>query len=599
VSADLSWRYDGQTEMHNELRRVVDRIPELIWTATPDGRAEFVNRRWSEYTGLSLEQARGLGWHAAILPEDLPRLEDCWNSAAASAGPPEIEVRIRRADGVYRWFLFRSVPLGEAFGKVVEWYVTTTDIDDRKRVEEALRASEENVRLIVDSIPGLVFTTTPEGEVEFVNRQLRDYFGIPLEGVKRWTTGGVVHPDDLPEVIAEWTQAVEMGTDYTHENRLRRADGVYRWFHARTIPRRNEEGRILRWYSLLTDIEELKRLKDRLHDENLSLREQIDRGFMFEEIVGASPALQGVVANIVSVAATDSTVLIMGETGTGKELIARAIHKRSPRRAQAFVTVHCAAIPTSLIASELFGHEKGAFTGALQRRQGRFELAHSGTIFLDEVGELPAETQVALLRVLQEKQFERVGSARPIPTDARVIAASNRDLQQAIAEGSFRADLFYRLNVFPIEVPPLRERRSDIRLLIDYFVKRYSEKARKQIRKIDKKTLKLCEAYDWPGNVRELQNIIERAVILCTGDTFWIDEACLSIRAAPSAESSSGLGETLQNREREIIEAALAKSRGRVAGPNGAAARLGIPRSTLDWKIKQLKINRYKYTSDA
>jgi formate hydrogenlyase transcriptional activator len=584
-------------EMHSELRRVVDTISELIWTAAADGRAEFVNRRWSEYTGLTLEQALAFGWHAAIWPEDLPRLAEYWESlAAADAGAREIEARIRRADGVYRWFLFRCSPLSEA---PVEWYVTTTDIDDRKQAEEALRASEESFRLLVDSIPGLVFTTTPEGAVEFVNRQLREYFGIPLEEVKRWTTGSVVHPDDLPEVIAKWTHAVETGQDYTHENRLRRADGVYRWFHASTLPRRNEEGRIVRWYSLLTDIEELKRLKDRLHEENLALREQIDREFMFEEIVGASPALQTVLTNIVKVAPTDSTVLIMGETGTGKELIARAIHKRSPRAAHPFITVHCAAVPTSLIASELFGHEKGAFTGALQRRQGRFELASSGSIFLDEIGELPAETQVALLRVIQERQFERVGSTRPIAADVRIIAATNKDLLTAISDGSFRADLFYRLNVFPIEVPPLRQRKSDIPLLVEYYVRRYAAKARKHIRKIDKKTLKLCESYDWPGNIRELQNIIERSVILCGGDTLWIDEAWLSNPGAPRLEPSARLTETLEDREKEIIEAALAQSKGRVAGPNGAAARLGIPRSTLDWKIRNLKINRHKFAADS
>ena len=582
--------------MHSELRRVVDTISELIWTAAAGGNAQFLNRRWCEYTGLTLEQARGLGWHAAIWPEDLSRLAEYWDSIAQSgSGSREIEVRMRRADGVYRWFLFRCSPLSEPSGKVTEWYVTTTDIDDRKRAEEALRASEESFRLIVDSIPGLVFTTTPEGEVEFVNRQLLEYFGIAEDEVKRWTTGSVVHPDDLPEVIAKWTHAVKEGQDYTHENRLRRADGVYRWFHARTIPRRNEEGLILRWYSLLTDIEELKRLKDRLHEENLALREQIEREFMFEEIVGASPALLAVLANVVKVAPTDSTVLIMGETGTGKELIARAIHRRSQRAAHPFITVHCAAVPTSLIASELFGHEKGAFTGALQRRQGRFELANSGSIFLDEVGELPAETQVALLRVLQERQFERVGSTRPIACDVRVIAATNRDLQTAIADGTFRADLFYRLNVFPIEVPPLRQRKGDIPLLVEYFVRRYANKARKHISKIDKKTLKLCESYDWPGNIRELQNIIERSVILCDGDTFWIDEAWLSNRAAPRLEPSVRLSETLEDREKEIIEAALAESKGRVAGPNGAAARLGIPRSTLDWKIRNLKINRQKF----
>src|ERR1700720_3729755 len=299
--------------------------------------------------------------------------------------------------------------------------------------------------------------------------------------------------------------------------------------------------------------EEIKRLKDRLHDENVVLREQIDQVFMFEEIVGSSPALKTVLSSIVKVAPTDSTVLITGETGTGKELIARAIHKGSQRSGHAFISVNCASMPSSLIASELFGHEKGAFTGAVQRRQGRFELAHSGTIFLDEVGDLPAETQIALLRVLQERQFERVGGNRILTTDVRVIAATNRDLTAAIAAGAFRADLFYRLNVFPIEVPPLRKRKEDIPMLVEYFVKRYAEKVGKQICKIDNKTLERCQSYAWPGNIRELQNIVERSVILGSGDTFWIDKAWLASQDATRQELPGPLPDTLQNREREII----------------------------------------------
>jgi transcriptional regulator with GAF, ATPase, and Fis domain len=343
--------------------------------------------------------------------------------------------------------------------------------------------------------------------------------------------------------------------------------------------------------------EEIKRLKDRLHDENLALREQIDQVFMFEEIVGSSPALQTVLSSIVKVAPTDSTVLITGETGTGKELIARAIHKHSQRSGQAFISVNCASIPSSLIASELFGHEKGAFTGAVQRRQGRFELAHSGTIFLDEVGDLPAETQIALLRVLQERQFERVGGNRIIPTDVRVIAATNRDLTAAIAAGTFRSDLFYRLNVFPIEVPPLRNRREDIPMLVEYFVKRYAEKAGKQIRKIDRNTLEQCQSYPWPGNIRELQNIVERSVILSSGDTFWIEKAWLAGPEAARQELPGPLPDTLQNQERKIIETALAESKGKVSGPEGAAAKLGIPRSTLETKIKQLGIKKHRFIS--
>jgi transcriptional regulator with GAF, ATPase, and Fis domain len=344
--------------------------------------------------------------------------------------------------------------------------------------------------------------------------------------------------------------------------------------------------------------EEIRRLKDQLHDENLALREQIDQTFMFEEIVGSSPALQTVLSSIVKVAPTDSTVLITGETGTGKELIARAIHKHSHRSGQAFISVNCASIPASLIASELFGHEKGAFTGAAQRRQGRFELAHAGTIFLDEVGELPTETRIALLRVLQERQFERVGGTQVLSTDVRVIAATNRDLMAAIAAGTFRADLFYRLNVFPIEVPPLRNRREDIPMLVEYFVKRYAEKTGKQIRNIDQNTLEQCQAYFWPGNIRELQNIVERSVILCAGDTFWIEKAWLTSAQLPRAELAGPLPDTLQNQERKMIETALGECKGKVAGPRGAAAKLGIPRSTLDTKIKQLGINKYRFVSE-
>jgi formate hydrogenlyase transcriptional activator len=472
---------------------------------------------------------------------------------------------------------------------------------------EKIKTNQESLRLIVDSIPGQIAVMTAGGEVELVNRQILEYFGKTTEELQNWATNNSFHPDDILRTIDAWKRALKTGQPFDFENRGRRADGVYRWFHVRANPLRDADGRIVRWYILATDIddrkrsegelgkafEEIKRLKDRLHDENLALREQIDQVSMFEEIVGSSPALKTVLSSIVKVAPTDSTVLIAGETGTGKELIARAIHKASQRAGHPFITVNCAAIPSSLIASELFGHEKGAFTGAMQRRQGRFELAHSGTIFLDEIGELPAETQIALLRVLQERQFERVGGNRVIPVDVRIIAATTRDLPAAITSGTFRADLFYRLNVFPIDVPPLRQRKEDIPMLVEYFVKRYAEKARKGISKIDKNTLKLCQSYHWPGNIRELQNIVGRSVILCTGDTFWIDEAWLSSQNASRRALSHLLTENLHNYEKELIEAALAESNGIVAGPNGAAVKLGIPRSTLDLKIKQLNIRKH------
>jgi formate hydrogenlyase transcriptional activator len=286
-----------------------------------------------------------------------------------------------------------------------------------------------------------------------------------------------VHPDDLPQVVAAWRHSVEAGDPYDVDHRLRRADGVYRWFHARGLSLRDDKGSIVRWYILLTDIDDRVRAEEKLRSENVALREEIDKASMFEQIVGTSPPLRKVLTRLSKVAPTDSTVLITGETGTGKELVARAIHRRSRRCARAFVSVNCASIPRDLIASELFGHEKGAFTGATQRRIGRFELAEGGTIFLDEVGELPPETQIALLRVLQEREFERVGATGSIRTDVRVIAATNRDLEAAIAAGTFRSDLFYRLNVFPIEVPSLHERREDIPLLVEYFIDRFARQA--------------------------------------------------------------------------------------------------------------------------
>jgi formate hydrogenlyase transcriptional activator len=378
--------------------------------------------------------------------------------------------------------------------------------------------------------------------------------------------------------------------------RLRGKDGKYRWFLSRRNPLRDEHGRLTRWYTAATDIEDRKAAEQRLKDENVSLREEIDRASMFEEIVGTSAPLKKVVSRISKVAPTDSGVLITGETGTGKELVARAIHRRSRRSSYPFVSVNCAVIPRDLIASELFGHEKGSFTGAIQRRLGRFELAEKGTIFLDEIGELPAETQIALLRVLQEHEFERVGGTESIRTNVRVIAATNRDLESAIASGTFRSDLFYRLNVFPIEMPPLRKRKEDIPLLVAYFLNHYARKAGRRFTAVDKMSLDLLQSYAWPGNIRELQNVIERSVIISETETFSVDESWLS-RQPPSTdlEIRPGLFNRPPAEEKAVIEAALRECEGRVYGPSGAAARLGMPRTTLESKIKSLKINKNRF----
>jgi len=337
-----------------------------------------------------------------------------------------------------------------------------------------------------------------------------------------------------------------------------------------------------------------------LKHESVTLPEEIDKGAMCDEIVGSSGALQKVLSLVSKVAPTDATVLITGETGTGKELVARAIHRRSRRSSRAFVSVNCAAIPRDLIASELFGHEKGSFTGALQRRLGRFELAAGGTIFLDEVGELPIETQIALLRVLQEHEFERVGGTRSIQTNVRVIAATNRNLQAAIGAGTFRSDLFYRLNVFPIEMPSLRERREDIPSLVEYFIDRYAKKLGKNIRGVSSRTLELFQSCPWPGNIRELQNVIERSVIMCETQNFSVDETWLPRQPlASDCQSQSDFSQKLAAQEKEMIEAALSESRGQVFGPSGAAAILGMPRSTVESKIRSLKINKNRFKNFA
>jgi len=428
-----------------------------------------------------------------------------------------------------------------------------------------------------------------------------------LSTIDRMYSG--IHPDDRSRVRNNYEAAQRQKGEFDAEYRIVLSDGTIKHLHTIGHPVLNEFGDVVEYIGTGMDVteqrqaqaaleqafDEIKRLKDRLQDENLALREEIDQASMFEEIVGASAALKTVLSHVIKVAPTDSTVLISGETGTGKELIARAIHKHSRRADRAFVSLNCAATPPSLIASELFGHEKGAFTGAVQQRRGRFELAHSGTIFLDEIGEIPMDTQVVLLRVLQERQIERVGGSRAIPVDVRVIAASNRDLPAAIAAGTFRSDLFYRLNVFPIHVPALRQRPDDIPILVEYFVKRFAEKMAKRIRRIEKRTLELCERYQWPGNIRELQNIVERSVVLCSGETFSIDEAWLSSQSPLRPDGSSPLPHALQGQEKEMIEAALAKSQGKVAGPRGAAAKLGIPPSTLESKIKQLKIEKSKF----
>ena len=566
--------------MQNELtlRQIVDGISAPLAVMTPDGALEIVNRPILEYFGKTAEELKEWTNTDAVHSDDLPRVVSAWRQSIESGQPFTDEHRQRRSDGVYRWFHVQGLPVRDSDGRIVHWYVLQTDIDERRRAEEALRESERELRQLVDSVPGMIAVGDSTGELAYANKRLLDFLGMTIEELSA-SVLQPIHPDDREMMGHEWLRCQAVGQSMDVVQRLMRFDGVYRWVHVHVDPLRDEGGRIVRWYGLHTDIDdqrraeqkvrqserELRQILDltplhitefgpdgsrlymnraaldfhgltleewqsaelhtlfhpedaervtheqlcsfqnvsafetevrlrgkdgecrwflvrfrpvldeqgrltrwyaasadiddrkqaeqRLHNENVALREEIDSASMFEEIVGTSAPLQTVLLRVAKVALADSTVLISGETGTGKELVARAIHRRSRRSSRAFVSVNCGAIPRDLIASELFGHEKGAFTGATQRRLGRFELAEGGTIFLDEIGELPAETQIALLRVLQEHAFERLGSAVSIRTNVRVIAATNRDLEAAVAAGTFRSDLFYRLMSFLSRCP--------------------------------------------------------------------------------------------------------------------------------------------------
>ena len=572
---------------------------------------------WSEETLRIFEYDRTTKPTMGLLlqrvhPEDVALVKQTIERASRDAKDFDFEHRLLMPDGSVKYLHVMAHAVSDESGAIQEtdeskapetitcFVGAVMDVTRSKQAEDALRQDQRELRQLIDFLPQHVMVLDTDGHLLEANQMVLDYTGHTLKEMRDKGGEGLVdgysHPDDSERVWSECQRGLSIGAPFEIERRALGKDGRYRWFLFRYKPLLDKEGRIARWFATATDIEDLKQEEEGIRKENIALREEIVKTSMFEEIVGTSPALQAVLDRVAKVAPTDSTVLITGETGTGKELIARAIHNRSRRSVRAFVSVNCAAIPSALIPSELFGHEKGAFTGATQRRLGRFELAESGTIFLDEIGELPAETQVALLRVLQEHEFQRVGGNRSIRADARVIVASNRDLEAAMAAGTFRSDLFYRLNVFPIEMPPLRERREDIPLLVEYFIDRFARKAGKKIRRINKKTLELLKSYPWPGNIRELQNVIERSVIICEGEDFSVDESWLSRQpVATELKGQVELSQRIAAHEKEAIEAALSESGGRVFGPSGAAAKLGIPRSTLESKIRSLKINKNRF----
>jgi formate hydrogenlyase transcriptional activator len=593
-------------DAHEELRELIDTTPALIHTGRADGYLDYFNRGWLTYIGATLDDVCGWRWKDFIHPDDVDELVSKWRAALDSGEPLVAESRVRRADGEYRWFFHQKVPVKDGHGNVIKWQGASIEIEERKRAEDALRRSErflaEAQRL---SKTGSFIWNTATGELVWSEEIYRLHEIDPTTKPSLDLARKRIHPDDQPLFEQTVASASANGQPFEIDSRLLMPDGSLKYIHivARAVRQKlggfEYVGTGMDVTASRLAFEEIQKVKDQLHKENIAFKEEIDESSMFEEIVGTSKPLRRVLEHVKKVAATESTVLISGETGTGKELIARAIHKQSPRADRPFIRVNCAAIPHSLVASELFGHEKGAFTGATQQRHGRFEMADGGTLFLDEIGELPPDTQISLLRVLQEREIERLGGSEIIPVDVRIIAATNRDLQLAIDEGAFRQDLFYRLAVFPIETPSLRARKDDIPLLVGYLVERFANRAGKKIKHIAKRTLDVFQNYDWPGNIRELQNLIERAVILCESDTLCIDESWLQKCPKRAPEQSIPLELSLDNREREMIEAALVACNGRVAGPSGAAKRLGMPRSTLESRIKSLGIDKWRHKTST
>jgi len=570
---------EDRKQAERELRQLVDAVPQHMIVLAADGQALYANQVALDFYGFTLEECLDPNSiNKKIHPDDLASYLDARQRGISSGAAFAAEVRLRSRNAQYRWFLILFNPLRDGQGRVVRWYATATDIEDRKQAEEALRRSEAYLAEAQSlSHTGSWAHDVVRKEIIYWSPESYRTFGFdPNKGsISYREAHSRVHPEDLRRFDENLERAIREKTGSTIDFRLLLPDGSIKHVHCVSRPVFNAAGGVVELVgtnmdvteqhqaraALETAFEEIKQLKDELYRENLALKEEIDQASMFEEIVGTSQVLRRVLVQVAKVAPTDSTVLIAGETGTGKELIARAIHKRSQRSSRAFVSVNCAAIPQALIGSELFGHEKGAFTGATQRRLGRFELANGGTLFLDEVGDLPAETQIVLLRVLQERQFERIGGPQSVAVDVRMIAATNRDLKTIVSAGAFRSDLFYRLSVFPIGVPPLRERKDDIPLLVEYLIERYASKAGKRIKNIHKRTLELFQAYDWPGNIRELQNVIERAVILCDGETFSVDELWLRSESPRPSAAGQGLARIGADQERELIESALSESR--------------------------------------
>ena len=638
------------------LRRLVDTIPALVWSNLADGPNDFSNQRWQDYTGISSEGARGWGWQAAVHPDDLPQLMQTWLEMVAAGKAGEFETRLRRQDGVFRWFLCRIQPLRDESGQVLRWFGSATDIDalkhterERERLEDDLRCERDRLRLLleitnsmtskldlrhlVESLStnllsvtrcdfcALLLPDADSGELRVTTLynpeprgSLCDGTLIPIHGSicgKAFRTGKTQHFDHFEDVRDDpdsfgnsvgrrfyqrvMAEGLQSGCDLPLIGRngvvgvLAALKRSARAFSSEGVAFLEQvAGQVAIAVENALDYEQA--IKDR--DKETTRRRYLEEEARaeFGDIVGASPALQTALSLVSVVAPADSSVLILGETGTGKELIARAIHNLSGRRERAFVKLNCAAIPLGLLESELFGHERGAFTGAIAQKPGRFELAHKGTLFLDEVGDIPLELQAKLLRVLQEQEFERLGSNKTQKVDVRLIAATHRDLAGMVKQGTFREDLYYRLKVFPIHVPALRQRTEDIPTLVWHFTALYARRMNKAIDDIPPETMDALVRYQWPGNVRELQNFVERAVILSPRSVLRAPTSELEPFPSPRASNVplSGLAEV----ERDHILRALEASHWVIGGPHGAAARLGMKRTSLAYRMKKLRIRR-------
>jgi formate hydrogenlyase transcriptional activator len=650
----------------SQLQEVIETIPVMAWSAAADGAAEFFNRRWLDYAGLSADQVHGWGWIGAVHPDDLNRVADYWRGVLASGQSGQIEARLRRFDGVYRWFLFRATPSLDN-GKVVKWYGTNTDIEERKKAEQALAVQNTRLQLLLkltkeitsnlerrkllraisacirevmdfdavhislaDPASGkfrLYALDFPEGKGFLKEEMLIESVGACRRALEtlRPTTRNIANPQEFPPDLYKLMVAEGLKTQcvipLVSRGRVVGALTINRSTDVAFLPDEIDfleeaSGQIAIAIENCLAFGEISELKEKLAQEKLYLEEEIRVDMGFEQIVGNSPELKRVLQLVETVAPSDSSVLLLGETGTGKELIARAIHNRSGRKNRTFVKLNCAAIPTGLLESELFGHEKGAFTGAITQKIGRLELADQGTLFLDEVGDISLEVQPKLLRALQEQEFERLGSTHTRKVNVRLVAATNRDLQNMIAAREFRSDLYYRLNVFPIRIPPLRERKHDIPLLVSYFVQKFANQMQKKIESVPGSVMKALTAWPWPGNVRELENFVERAVILSRGRSLAAplaelrkvssaepkaaaanhDEIARIVKATINAlHGNNGITDERLKRQRDEIVRALTEAKGRVGGADGAAARLRMNRTTLLARMKKLGVDPHDY----